>query len=50
MNETVRLPHPRTEVRCAECGYGAVVVRPPARCPMCGERRWLVSARVPVAR
>ena len=39
-----------TSASGATCGYGAIVVRTPARCPMCGERRWLLSARVPVAR
>lgn len=27
----------RQEFRCPSCGYGAVAVRPPAPCPMCGE-------------
>ena len=32
----------RREVRCEGCGYGAVVDREPARCPMCGDRSWVV--------
>jgi rubrerythrin len=30
----------RAEIRCAGCGYGAVVVRLPERCPMCGSTSW----------
>jgi ribosomal protein S27E len=30
----------RVEIRCTGCGYGGVVARLPARCPMCGARRW----------
>lgn len=30
----------RAEIRCAGCGYGAVVARLPERCPMCGSTRW----------
>jgi rubrerythrin len=26
----------RQEIRCENCGYGAVVDRKPTRCPMCG--------------
>jgi primosomal protein N' len=28
------------EIRCAACGYGAVVARLPERCPMCGSASW----------
>lgn len=30
----------RAEIRCARCGYGAVVTRLPERCPMCGSTSW----------
>jgi hypothetical protein len=30
----------RRDIGCAECGFGAVVVRPPDRCPMCGGTSW----------
>ena len=30
---------PRRELRCTECGYGAVAVGP-LRCPMCGGDAW----------
>jgi rubrerythrin len=30
---------PRREVRCIECGYGAVSAGP-LRCPMCGGDAW----------
>ncbi len=30
---------PRREVRCIDCGYGAVSVGP-LRCPMCGGEAW----------
>lgn len=30
----------RREVRCAACGYGAVVIRLPRACPMCGGSDW----------
>ena len=30
----------RAEIRCAGCGYGAVVARLPERCPMCGSTSW----------
>lgn len=30
----------RAEIRCAGCGYGAVVARLPERCPMCGSANW----------
>ena len=31
----------RMEIRCAGCGYGAVVSHLPARCPMCGRATWV---------
>jgi rubrerythrin len=34
----------RVEVRCCGCGYGAVVARPPVRCPMCGRGTWRLAA------
>jgi len=37
----VRRADGRVEVRCAACGYGAVVTRLPKRCPMCGGAGWL---------
>lgn len=30
----------RREFRCAGCGYGAIAVTAPARCPMCGTTGW----------
>ena len=30
----------RAEIRCAGCGYGAVVAQLPERCPMCGSTSW----------
>ena len=33
----------RLELRCAGCGFGAIVVRAPDRCPMCGASEWLVA-------
>ena len=36
----------RMEIRCEGCGYGAVVSRLPARCPMCGRATWVESATV----
>jgi hypothetical protein len=30
----------RVELHCCGCGYGAVVARPPTRCPMCGRGAW----------
>jgi len=30
----------RAEVRCRDCGYGAVVARLPERCPMCEGTAW----------
>lgn len=35
----------RVELRCLGCGYGAVVVRKPGRCPMCGIESWAVQVR-----
>jgi rubrerythrin len=34
----------RVEVHCCGCGYGAVVARPPTRCPMCGRGAWRPAA------
>jgi rubrerythrin len=33
-------PAARFEIRCGDCGYGGVVSRLPARCPMCGGSSW----------
>ena len=30
----------RVELCCGDCGYGVVVTRLPARCPMCGGQDW----------
>jgi hypothetical protein len=30
----------RAEIRCAGCGYGAVLRELPERCPMCGSTSW----------
>ena len=38
--------HPRIEVRCEGCGYGAVVRHLPARCPMCGRAAWIAARTV----
>ena len=35
-----RESRPRLELRCRDCGYGVVVARAPARCPMCGGPSW----------
>jgi hypothetical protein len=37
----------RRDIGCAECGFGAVVVRPPDRCPMCGGTSWRERATPP---
>jgi rubrerythrin len=31
---------PKLSVRCADCGYGAVVRALPEACPMCRGSRW----------
>ena len=36
----------RVEIRCASCGYGAIVASPPRRCPMCGGDGWRFAKRV----
>lgn len=36
----------RIEIRCARCGYGAVVTSPPRRCPMCGGEGWRLAKRL----
>lgn len=30
----------RRELRCPDCGFGAVVAHPLRRCPMCGGGEW----------
>lgn len=30
----------RRELRCPDCGYGAVAAHPLRRCPMCGGSDW----------
>ena len=35
----------RVKLRCADCGYGAVVSAPPPRCPMCGCGAWELAPR-----
>ena len=37
------------EIRCRNCGYGAVVRRTPSECPMCGRGEWQVLASSPPA-
>jgi rubrerythrin len=38
----------RRELRCPDCGYGAVVAHPLRRCPMCGGGDWqLIEAFSP---
>ena len=37
----------RAEIRCAGCGYGAVVARLPERCPMCGSTSWRAPSGSP---
>jgi rubrerythrin len=36
-------PGTRLELRCSICSFGAIVVRAPDRCPMCGASEWLVA-------
>jgi rubrerythrin len=31
---------PRAELRCLDCGYGAVTSSDEIRCPMCGGETW----------
>lgn len=31
----------RYELRCGDCGYGAIAAHTPPHCPMCGAQRWL---------
>jgi hypothetical protein len=50
MSATAEAPRTkRREVPCESCGDCAVVDGEPARCPMCGDRSWIVleSARTP---
>jgi hypothetical protein len=35
----------RERYLCPTCLYGATAVHPPARCPMCGSRAWLLDPR-----
>ena len=38
-SESPRL-RPRLELRCVQCGYGAVTAAERIRCPMCGGEDW----------
>ncbi len=38
-------PPLRRSFTCTTCSYGVRVVRPPERCPMCGERAWAIHPR-----
>jgi hypothetical protein len=40
----------RLELRCADCGYGAIAGSPPERCPMCGGPAWECDAWRPFSR
>jgi rubrerythrin len=33
-------PRPKAELRCLDCGYGAVTATEELRCPMCGGETW----------
>jgi rubrerythrin len=33
-------PKPKAELRCLDCGYGAVASTNDIRCPMCGGESW----------
>jgi rubrerythrin len=33
-------PGPKAELRCLDCGYGAVASTDEIRCPMCGGATW----------
>jgi rubrerythrin len=33
-------PRPKAELRCLDCGYGAVTANDDIRCPMCGGETW----------
>lgn len=33
-------PRPKAELRCLDCGYGAVASSDELRCPMCGCESW----------
>jgi ribosomal protein S27AE len=39
----------RAEIRCAGCGYGAIVAHLPERCPMCGSTSWEAEGWKPYA-
>jgi len=36
----------RVEIRCARCGYDAIVTSPPRRCPICGGDGWRLAKPV----
>jgi rubrerythrin len=36
----VARPMPTLELACGSCGYGVIVRRAPAACPMCGQDAW----------
>ena len=38
-------PPVRRPYACNTCGYGASVVKPPPRCPLCGGRHWTLLER-----
>jgi hypothetical protein len=42
--------HAKGEFRCAECGYGAVVLAALPPCPMCGCESWETAAWSPFRR
>ena len=33
-------PQPKLDYVCTSCSYGVSVLRPPERCPMCGDQTW----------
>jgi len=33
-------PGPKRDLRCLDCGYGAVAASDEIRCPMCGGEAW----------
>lgn len=39
----------RSEIRCSDCGYGAVVSHRLSSCPMCGGGDWRVVRAVVTA-
>jgi rubrerythrin len=40
LRERLHVPHLRHDYRCTSCGYGAVALKAPPRCPMCGGIAW----------